>query len=407
MQHGQELASLIAIADGTLSETRDRLTRVKAERCAEVALEELIARTVLFEAPQTPVTVQFELTNGTATLDYHFTLGGSNSPLAAGRVKEAPVVIRQDLAELLRALYGTERQGHDATRVISIMNEPGPKTDDPEDPWLLELRAATLAAGGVSSACSQYTFELGSLARKFGSDKWGDHFYTRHYDRHFAEFREQRIKLLEIGIGGFESPTLGGESLRMWKYYFRRGMIYGLDVFDKSPIDEPRIHTIMGDQSDPECLKAIADGLGPLDIIIDDGSHLSSHIITSFTALFPYVIDGGLYVIEDLHTSYWPGWNGNRNDVNDPATTIGFLKTLLDGLHYQDQMPGSSVKPSSITQNVRGIHIYHNIAFIEKGAQEDQTAPSWVRRYESDMDLTPKGSMVPEEAQSRLSSDQI
>jgi demethylmacrocin O-methyltransferase len=130
-----------------------------------------------------------------------------------------------------------------------------------------------------------------------------------------------------------------------------------------------------------------------LDIVIDDGSHISSHVIMSFSTLFPALSDGGLYVIEDLQTSYWPGWNGNRSDPNDPATTLGFLKVLLDGLHHQDQLTRTSTLPSAIERNVRAVHLYHNLAFIEKGINEEPTAPSWVRRHESDMDLIPKGSM--------------
>lgn len=272
------------------------------------------------------------------------------------------------------------------------MNEPGPSTDQPDDPWFADLRAATLAAGQVTSAASPHSLDLGSLARAFGSDKWGDHFYTEHYERHFGAHRNQRVKVLEIGVGGFESPALGGESLRMWKHFFPRGLVYGLDVFDKSPIDEPRVQTIRGDQSNPAFLATMAAEVGPFDIVIDDGSHLSAHVITSFETLFPLLNPGGIYVIEDLQTSYWPGWNGRRTDLDDPDTSVGFLKTLVDGLHYQDRLDFDR-EPSVLERNVAAIHLYHNLAFVEKGLNAERTAPSWVRRHESDMDLVPKGSM--------------
>jgi demethylmacrocin O-methyltransferase len=393
MEPDRDAAALIAMADGTLAETRGEIAKAAdRERIARAALDEVAARTILFDGPATPVPVQFALTTGEEVLEFVLTVGLRAAAVERGRIGDPPVVIRQDLAELLRAVYGTAALPHDATRVLWLMNEPGPATDEPDDPWLRELRAATLAAGQVTSACSPYEADLGALARRFGSDKWGDHFYTSRYEQYFAPHRDQRITLLEIGVGGYEVPHAGGESLRMWKYYFRRGMIYGLDLFDKSPIDEPRIRTIRGDQADPAFLETLAGAIAPIDIAIDDGSHMSEHIVTSFTTLFPRLADGGLYVIEDLQTSYWAGWNGGRSDRNDPATTVGFLKRLVDALHHQD-LSGAVTDAPALERSIRGVHLFHNLAIIEKGVNAEQPAPSWVRREQSDMDLTPKGSM--------------
>lgn len=383
---------LIAMTDGTLADTRARLATADVDRVAAAVLGEVASRTVLFDGPSSAVPVQFVLGAGAARLEYHLTVGAPPPRVTRGRV-DAPVVIEQDLAELLRSVFGTAALRHDATRVLWIVNEPGAATEAPDDPWLLELRAATLAAGQVVSACSPYDVELGALARRFGSDKWGDHFYTARYEQHFAPFRDQRVALLEIGVGGYEAPDAGGESLRMWKYYFRRGLIYGLDIFDKSPLDEPRIRTFRGDQSDPASLEAVAGAIGPIDIIVDDGSHMSEHVITSFTTLFPRLSDGGLYVIEDLQTSYWPGWNGGRSDPDDPGTSVGFLKTLADGLHHQDRPAAAAAALGGIEKHVRGLHFYRNLAIVEKGINAEQTAPSWVRRDSNDMELVPKGSM--------------
>src|SRR5207248_1611615 len=82
-------------------------------------------------------------------------------------------------------------------------------------------------------------------------DKWGGlHWYTPHYDHHFGPLREAPVRLLEIGIGGYDVPEAGGGSLRMWQRYFRRGLIHGLDIFEKR-LNEPRIRTVRGDQNDP------------------------------------------------------------------------------------------------------------------------------------------------------------
>jgi hypothetical protein len=44
---------------------------------------------------------------------------------------------------------------------------------------------------------------------------------------------------------------------------------------------------------------------GPFSIIIDDGSHVPSHQWKTFTYLWKSLAPGGLYIIEDVETSYW------------------------------------------------------------------------------------------------------
>ena len=61
---------------------------------------------------------------------------------------------------------------------------------------------------------------LNKLAKIYGTDKWGGHWYTPHYKLHLKKFKYRRIKLLEIGVGCYEKPDKGAHSLRMWKRYF-------------------------------------------------------------------------------------------------------------------------------------------------------------------------------------------
>jgi MycE methyltransferase N-terminal len=384
------LEHVLWLADRTWPEP---IEAVDVREVAALVLDEVLDRAALFDSPAAPVTVQFDLGVTAERLGYVVTVGPDRRAVQPGWAAEPAVTVRQDLVELVHAVYGSSGADFDATREVFVLNEPGTETESDDDPWLRQRRAAVLAAGQVVSACSPHRPDLGALARRFGSDKWGDQWYTRHYERHFARFRDRRVRLLEIGVGGFEAPAAGGESLRMWKYYFRRGLIYGLDIFDKSALDELRVRTVRGDQSDPEFLSELAGRIGPLDIVIDDGSHLSDHVVASFLALFPRMRPGGVYVVEDLQTSYWPGWNSNRSDLNDPATSVGFLKTLVDGLHHQDQLRAGPYEPSVIELGVTAVHFYRNIVYIEKGLNTEQTAPSWVRRHSNDMELSPKGSM--------------
>jgi hypothetical protein len=91
---------------------------------------------------------------------------------------------------------------------------------------------------------------LTQLATRFGTDKWGVHYYTPHYEQHFAPLRHLPINVLEIGIGGYEDPAKGGESLRMWEAFFPNARIYGIDLHDKQAHDGGRIRTFRGSQTD-------------------------------------------------------------------------------------------------------------------------------------------------------------
>lgn len=375
------LEQLFAIADGTIAETQTALvTTEDPEQVAQLVLAEVTSRAQFFAGPSIPVVVQLDLGVADKRLGYQVVVGDGSVTVLPGWADDPHVRVRQDLAELLLAVYGPPGRPHDASREVVIDDSGKPEVFRADDPWMVRWNASVLAAGQIVRACSPYRADLTDLALRFGSDKWGGHWYTPHYDRHFAPYRDQRVKVLEIGIGGYRQPDVGGASLRMWRHYFSRGLVYGLDIFDKSPLDEQRVRTIIGDQSDTAFLIDLYEHIGPLDIIIDDGSHLSDYVIASFVTLFPRLRPGGLYVIEDLQTSYWSGYNGNRTGLDDPGTSVGFLKTLIDGLHHQDQVRAEPHEPSDIEVGVTAIHLYHNMVFIEKGVNTEQTAPAWLPR---------------------------
>jgi hypothetical protein len=214
--------------------------------------------------------------------------------------------------------------------------------------------------------------DLRKLASLFGTDKWTarpdsavGHFYAQHYQRHFRPFRWRKINLLEIGVGGQDDRHLGGESLRMWRSYFPRAHIYGLDIFDKSKHEGRRITIFRGSQDDEVFLQDVARRIGTIDLIIDDGSHVNAHVIKTFQTLFPLLADGGIYVIEDTQTSYWSEYGGNPVDLNAPGTSMSMTKALVDGLNHVEFKPDDVFSYTDV--NIRGIHFYHNIVFIEKG----------------------------------------
>ncbi|MBC7810817.1 MAG: class I SAM-dependent methyltransferase [Burkholderiales bacterium] len=203
---------------------------------------------------------------------------------------------------------------------------------------------------------------LNVLAYKYGTDK-RYHGYIPHYERYFEPLRKRALNVLEIGVGGYEDPYQGGESLRMWQEYFPCAMIYGIDIENKCPQDDKRIKTFRGSQNDPNFLEWVAAQIGRIDLIIDDGSHISEHIITSFKTLFPHLVSGGIYVIEDLYYAYCPAYGGNDEDLNEPRTSIAMLKSTIDGLHHK-YIPN---RPSDcFDQSIAAVHCYPKIAYIFK-----------------------------------------
>jgi hypothetical protein len=156
--------------------------------------------------------------------------------------------------------------------------------------------------------------ELIEICNAGGSDKGTEtsfgrgvpHCYAVDYHRLFAPFRGDEFRMLEIGLENASSATrqpTDAPSLRIWREFFPRATIYGYDINDFSFFEQDRTITFQGDQASRADLERfIAEQDEPeLRLVIDDGSHASSHQQVSLASLFPHVEPGGLYVIEDLH----------------------------------------------------------------------------------------------------------
>lgn len=376
-----QLAELITAAGLPPAELDVVIERLGAGSVGEALLVEVSSRARLLAGPATPVVVQFDVGFGDARLLYLLTVGPDACTVEPGRMAEPMVTYRQDLAELLCAVFAPGNQHHDATRDLWIRDSPRPHGIGPDDPWLQRRRQAVLAAHQAVEAITRRFTDLTELAVRFDADKWGGHWYTPHYQRYLESLRDEQVKVLEIGVGGYDDPALGGASLRMWKHYFWRGQIYGLDINAKHDVTEPRLRTLLGDQGDTGLLADIIAEYGPFDVVIDDGSHIGEHVRASFSAIYPTLRPGGCYIIEDMQSSYWPGWGGSI-DLNAPSTSMALVKELLDGLNHQEQIRTTSQVPSPIESTVTGVHVHHNMAIIEKGTNNEQGPPSWIPRIE-------------------------
>jgi len=128
--------------------------------------------------------------------------------------------------------------------------------------------------------------------------------------------------------------------------------------------------TFMGSQVDEQFLEELVRTIGRLDIVIDDGSHLNHHVLRTFELLFPRLSQDGIYVIEDTQTSYWCTYGGSSTELDRVDTVMGFLKTLVDGVNYEE-FEAEHYGPSYYEQNIVAIHFYHNLVFIQKGLNKE------------------------------------
>ncbi|AEV71615.1 hypothetical protein MycrhN_0987 [Mycolicibacterium rhodesiae NBB3] len=370
------IESVLLAAGMPDAEIAARIADIGPAATAEVLLAEVVSRASLLNGPSEKFEIQCDLGFDKERLGYVLTVGNGDPTVEKGLNTDAAVTIRQDLVDLLRELFGPVGP-YGATREIFATEY----VDSEYNP------AVAAAIWPIVGAITQRPKDLSELAARFGSDKWGGRWYTPHYQKHFEPYRELPVKVLEIGIGGYDAIDAGGESLRMWKHYFRRGLIYGLDIFTKTGVEESRVSVVQGDQGDEGFLDSLGRELGPFDIIIDDGSHMSHHVLTSFNALFPHVKPGGIYVVEDLGTAYWPSWGG----ATDPAAqykSIEFIKSLVDGLHHSEQIRDDNNLPSMTESTITGMHLYHNLALIEKGVNTEQGGPEWLKRYDHTVSYT-------------------
>lgn len=131
------------------------------------------------------------------------------------------------------------------------------------------------------------------------------------YTELFTPLKDKKIRVLEIGIDR-------GGSLEIWRKFFKKAEVIGLDTEKKDEVKGVEI--IQGDQTDTQVL----DSLGSLDIVIDDGGHKMSEQKETFKYLFPRMKAGSIYIIEDTETSYWEEF------IDEEPTTIDWLKTLID-----------------------------------------------------------------------------
>lgn len=208
------------------------------------------------------------------------------------------------------------------------------------------------------------TLDQLSLAMDPATDKDSrGHDYLNRYAHHFAPYRDRVMRILEIGVWQ-------GVSLELWARYFTKAQIHGADNdLSRCKVANPRVRLWEVNQSVSESLINMARNLGPWTIIIDDGSHLPGDQLTTFKALWPFLMSGGLYCIEDLHVNYKNGY--------DPLMADYIGTVLQADVHARGKLSFARAENCSLIEQesldgrereVGAIHVYRHLVIIEKWA---------------------------------------
>lgn len=189
--------------------------------------------------------------------------------------------------------------------------------------------------------------------------------YLEAYEERLSLLKNRDLTILEVGVAE-------GGSLKMWRDYFPNACIIGIDSRDPINLGE-RINVFKCDQMDSGGMEGIGASFGPLDLVIDDGAHVAKASFWTFLSLFPHVSTGGLYVIEDWGTGYWPEWpdgdqiknEGNfaqsgREWLSHQSGMVGFIKQLVDICNTLDRTRGAECS------QIASMEIMPGMVFLRK-----------------------------------------
>lgn len=188
--------------------------------------------------------------------------------------------------------------------------------------------------------------------------KWMHYFEI--YEKYFSKFRDTPVKFLEIGIGG-------GGSLQMWKDYFgKHAQIFGIDINKNCFYEEEQIVITIGSQEDRVFLRQFINDWSSFDIILDDGGHTMSQQIISLEELYPALNNGGVYMIEDIHTSYMSSHGGGFNNSN---SCIEYCKKLVDQINKRTSL---DIPHNIFSNDLTSLHFYEDIIVLDKNVRSNE-----------------------------------
>lgn len=215
--------------------------------------------------------------------------------------------------------------------------------------------------------------ELHQLASKFKTAKAHPaHDYLRAYEFFLSPFKDNEFTLMELGAG--MAPRMGA-SFFMWEEYFPKAQIVGVDnKREASELAEghDRLTIEVGDLGDLKFLEHLKSKYKPT-IILDDASHRWSHQILAMEHLFDALMPGGVYICEDLHTSFGKLRNSYGDHKQDALNFILTLITLVCGdgeAHPFLTASEPSASQRALAEKMDFIGMYGHSAVIMKSASK-------------------------------------
>ena len=186
-------------------------------------------------------------------------------------------------------------------------------------------------------------------ARQVGRGIWKWEHYFDIYERHFNKFVGQPVNVLEIGV-------YSGGSLDMWRDYFGdKCRLFGVDLeTDCKVYENDYTQTFIGDQQDRDFWRSFKQQAPAIDIVIDDGGHLTEQQIATLEELLPHLRPGGVYLCEDIH-----------RETNGFGAYVQGLAAGLNAANYDS---AESAIPPEFQAWIRSISLYPFVTVIEKAA---------------------------------------
>jgi hypothetical protein len=169
-----------------------------------------------------------------------------------------------------------------------------------------------------------------------------------------------------------------GGSLDIWQAYLgERARIVGLDINPECKTHErDGVEILIGDQADPNFMTGTVLPKGPFDIVIDDGGHTADQQLVSFLTLFPLLKEGGVYIVEDLHTTFWIGGQTSRFGINfydfargltEKLTLYHIDQRLMERYQTPREQRADKVEFQNFAaSDIFGIHFYDSVVVFEK-----------------------------------------
>ncbi|WP_372366546.1 class I SAM-dependent methyltransferase [Candidatus Uabimicrobium sp. HlEnr_7] len=189
---------------------------------------------------------------------------------------------------------------------------------------------------------------------KSGNGIWKWEHYFDIYHKHFQHFIGKKVSILEIGV-------YSGGSLEMWRSYFGDNcQVYGVDIEPACKnYENSYTNVFIGDQEDRSFWKQIKQDIPEVDIVIDDGGHMTEQQRITLEEMLPFINPGGVFLCEDVHGRF--------------HRFASFAASLTSDLHLKTSTSAFTANTSSFQESIKGIFFYPYVVVIEKNLFRQKT----------------------------------